>query len=181
MIASNNIATDTPNIVMSDKKTTEKRFMNEIQKHEATIMKVCMSFTNRRSEDIKDLYQDIISNLWVGFEKFRGESSVNTWIYRVSFNTALMAYRKAKHAPQFVDFDEDVYNRLAEEAKDEQTERLYELLDGLNEAEKMLVLLYLDGISQNEIASITGVSEAAVNQKIYRIKKKLVKLYNNEG
>lgn len=69
-------------------ETTEQEFTYLIEKHKSVIYTVCLMFSKDR-DDIDDMFQEILIKLWNGYEKFRGESDVKTWIYRVSLNCCL--------------------------------------------------------------------------------------------
>lgn len=158
----------------------EQDFLELLKKCEGTIFKVCLMFTDRQPDNVKDMYQDIVCDLWKGFPYFRKESSMNTWVYRIALNTAGMIRRKNRIKPSFISLDETVYNKMmVDESATALIDCLYELVDNLGKSEKSILLMYLDEIPQSEIAVEMGVSEAAINQMIYRIKKKLVKLNNN--
>ena len=76
-----------------DNKETE--FAQIVKEHKNTIYTVCYMFS-KDSDEVADLFQEVLINLWRGFEKFRGESSVSTWVWRVSFNTCITFERKKK-------------------------------------------------------------------------------------
>ena len=61
----------------------EQQFTNIIKEHERTIYTVCYMFSSD-SDEVNDLYQDILVRLWQGFDAFEGKSDIRTWIYRVS-------------------------------------------------------------------------------------------------
>ena len=71
----------------------ELKFTQTIREHKGTIYTVCYMFSNNPQE-VADLFQEILINLWKGFSKFRGDSNVRTWIYRVSLNTCISSERK---------------------------------------------------------------------------------------
>lgn len=157
----------------------EQEFLELLKKCEGTIFKVCLMFTDRQPDNIKDMYQDIVCDLWLGFPHFREESSMNTWVYRVALNRAGMIWRKKRRETPFISIDETMYNMMVEESRDTMIDCLYELVDKLEKSEKSILFMYLDEMPQSEIAAVMGVSEAAINQRIYRIKKKLIKLNEN--
>ena len=66
----------------------EQEFTNVVREHKGTIYTVCYMFSKAEAE-VADLFQEILINIWNGFEKFRGESSIRTWIWRISFNTCV--------------------------------------------------------------------------------------------
>lgn len=148
-----------------------------LRQHEGTLLKVCISFTDRQTEDIRDLYQEIACNLWESWPTFRGESRRDTWVTRVALNVAGQQCRRRKHRLDFVEVSETFYSNLAEEAADSRYRRLYQLIGLLGDAEDQeLLYLYLDRRRLREISEIMGLSEPAVKQRIYRIKKELNEL-----
>ena len=70
-------------------------FARIVREHKGTIYTVCYMFS-KDEEEVADLFQEILINLWKGFASFRGDSSARTWIYRVSLNTCISADRKKK-------------------------------------------------------------------------------------
>lgn len=149
---------------------------------QGTLMKVCLYYTDRKPDSIRDLYQEIACNMWTAWPSFQGKSSLNTWVTRIALNVAGQGVRKRKRQAQFVDMDERFYDRLADEATDARYQRLYRLIDRLeNEADRRLLFLYLDRHRLRDIAEMTGMTEAAVKQRIYRIKQKLSILNQQEN
>lgn len=161
------------------KKTDDKyaEFNKLLQESQMILVKVCMQFTDRQPDSIKDLYQEIAINLWESMPSFRGDSSQTTWVYRIAINTAYMELRKRTRQNLFVDLDQQMLESLAEEAQDERTQILYDIIDRLPKNERTIFYLYLDDLSISQIADILGRTEAAVRQKIYRIKNKIREEY----
>lgn len=138
---------------------------------------VCLAFTDRRPENVDDLYQEIVCNLWRGWPKFRGKSDATSWVYRVALNTAGMELRRRKRRDfgTPVPIDKGLQILLADES-DPLRERLYELIDKLPEDEKKLLFLHFDNLTNAQIAAITGKSESAIKQRLYRIRQKLLQI-----
>ena len=135
-------------------------FLKMLRHCEGTLIKVCLYFTDRSRDDFRDL---------------------NTWVTRIALNVAGQEIRKRKRLPQFVELDESFYDILADEATDLRYHRLYDLIDRLDDDdERKLLFLYLDRKRLREIAEITGTTETAVKQKLYRIKQKLNNLKTAE-
>ena len=158
----------------------EDEFIALLNSCRGTIFKVCLQYTDRSPEAIEDLFQEIACNLWVGYGRFNHRSSVNTWVYKVARNTALMQRRRAIRQPSFVSLDESLYETVAEQADDECRKRLYELLERLPKEEGDLMDMYLKGTPQEAIARQLGISELAVNKRVSRIKQKLKKMNDEE-
>lgn len=156
-------------------------FLKMLRHCEGTLIKVCLYFTDRSRDDFRDLYQEIACTLWEAWPTFRGECDLNTWVTRIALNVAGQEIRKRKRLPQFVELDESFYDTLADEATDLRYHRLYDLIDRLDDDdERKLLFLYLDRKRLREIAEITGTTEAAVKQRLYRIKQKLNNLKTAE-
>lgn len=156
--------------------TLQKDFSETIRRCEGTIFRICLMFTNRQPEEVKDLYQDIAYNAWMGYRKFRRDSDANTWIYRVAFNTALRKKTTRRKNPPIVSLDDTAYSNLAESAGNELVERLYELIDLLKPDDKKMIFLYLDGVSAKEMSHIVGRPVSTVKKHLQRIKQTLIKL-----
>ncbi len=93
-------------------ENSKKEFERIVQEHKDTIYTVCYMFSKDK-EEVDDLFQDILINLWRGYESFRGDSKISTWIWRVSLNTCITAERRKKGRQTVplsmdVDFYEDI-------------------------------------------------------------------------
>lgn len=124
-------------------------------------------------EDQEDLFQEIVLQLWKAFPKFRKESKVSTWMYRIALNTAIAIFRKNKIELEFKASIPKDYHSKYIETTSENEERLFEAIRTLNKAERAIIGLYLEDYPYNEIAEITGITENYVGVKISRIKEKL--------
>lgn len=144
---------------------------------EGSIVKVCLYFTRHQQEDFRDLYQEIVCTLWESWPNFRNQSSINTWVFRIAFNVAGQHVRRKRRRPEFVQYDAEYYSALVEESSDPYCQRLYQLIDKLqNEEDRNLLFLYLDRHRLREIAEIYHTTETAVKQRLYRIKQLLQKI-----
>ncbi|TDQ31390.1 RNA polymerase sigma factor [Zeaxanthinibacter enoshimensis] len=156
--------------------TKEEAFVAIIQDHEGVIYKITTVYTNSVSEQ-QDLYQDIVYQLWKAYDSFRGESKVSTWMYRVALNTAFSRLRKENRRPRPVALDH--VNIWPAETYDKEFElrlrAMYEQIHQLNDLDKGLILLLLEGKKYEEIAEITGLSRSNVGTRISRIKERLRK------
>lgn len=155
----------------------EIQFNKIIREYKQTIYTVCYFFSDR-PEEIDDMFQEILINLWKGFEKFRGESSIKTWIWRVSLNTCTTMDRKRKRSVQTVPLTIDI--DLHDTSNDNgQIELLYSKINRLNLFDRAIVLLWLEGMKYEEIAAIVGITPSAVSSRLFRIKEQLKAMSNN--
>ena len=154
----------------------EKEFVRIIKQHEGVIFKITTMYTDNR-DDQKDLYQDVVFQLWKSFDSFRAESKISTWMYRIALNTALTRLKKSKRMGNVVSIDRVVLQETEnyDPEFEEKLRVLYAHIKQLNVIEKGLMLLLLEGKKYEEIAEITGLSPSNVGTKISRIKQKLAK------
>ena len=161
-------------------KDLEHKFVAELEENQNIIHKVCRTYTNNEAAH-KDLFQEITIQLWKAYPKFRGESKFSTWMYRVSFNTAISLYRKSKRnidtSPIYDNLKELEYHEYDNE-HDKQLDLLYKAIRSLNDIEKALALLYLEDKSYKEISNTLGISEVNARVKMNRTKTKLKNILN---
>ncbi|MBD2701153.1 RNA polymerase sigma factor [Spirosoma sp. BT702] len=150
-------------------------FNKWLAQHKALLFKVVRSYA-RTSMDQDDLFQEIIIQVWHSIPSFRQESSNTTWIYRIALNTAIKwvnKERKHTHTNQPLEHLQPILFESVSQI-DERLTWLYEEIYKLDEIDKSLSLLLLDGFSYKEMATILGISESNVGVKINRIKKQLI-------
>jgi len=142
------------------------------------IHKVCGLYCEDE-EERKDLFQEILINLWKSYPSFRGESKFSTWMYRVSLNVAIQRLRKVnktkEDATQPLDFDK-IVNPTEESLPEGELQLMHAAIDQLNDVEKAIVMLYLEEKGNEEIAEIMGISQNYVRVKMTRIREKLKKI-----
>lgn len=76
-------------------KTLDTAFAQMVKEHKSTIYTVCFMFS-KDADEVSDLFQEVLINLWKGYDSFKNLSNVNTWIWKVSFNTCISCERKKK-------------------------------------------------------------------------------------
>jgi len=149
--------------------------MELIQSNEGIIYKVIMLYSNLE-EERHDLKQEILYQAWKSFPNFKRESKFSTWLYRIALNTVLSFKRKAKNK-QAID---DVYLSQQNPAEEhEDYEVLYHLIKQLNEIDRMIMTLHMEGYKNPEIAEITGMNTNQLNVKLHRVKAKIIKQFKH--
>ncbi len=141
------------------------------------ISHICRAYA-RGEEELKDLIQEVTIQLWRSHKKFEGRSKVSTWVYRVTLNVCLSQSRKKQKQLEPVSL-ENV--QLAEDIDVEEKERidlLYSAIRKLKEADRAVIILYLENKSYKEIAEILGMSVTNVGVKVNRLKLQLKQLIN---
>ena len=162
-----------------DTKELEKEFLDMIEAQKRTIYKVCYIYANDQ-DDLNDLFQETVLNLWKGFPSYRGDSKLTTWVYRIAMNTCITFLRHASHRPQTVPMTANVASQMAaDEDTEARLQELYRLINRLGKLERALILLWLEERSYQEMADILGLSKANVAVKLNRIREKLKKMSNS--
>ncbi len=155
------------------KSTCENSFLQMVRQYESAIYKVCWMFAGKDKESVRDLYQEIVLNLWKGYKNYYHDNKDYCWIYKISLNTAISNTRKKTFKAESLDKESDIV-ATTEEANT--MEKLYELVHRLDPLEKSIIYLYLEQRSYREIGTIIGISETNVGTKIQRIKEKLKRI-----
>jgi len=153
-----------------------ERFLALLEAQKRTLYKVAYIYC-RDEEDRRDLIQDMAVQLWRSFDRFDGRSSLTTWTYRVAMNVAI-SHRRGEGRRIRGALPLDVAVDMAGESgifaiDDERGKVLHALIAGLDEMNRALVLLYLDGFDHKEIATMLGTSAGNVATRLGRIKLKL--------
>jgi len=160
----------------------ENEFLERVMDAQGIIHKVCSIYCNDEEEK-KDLFQEILINLWKSYGSFQGKSKFTTWMYRVSLNVALQHLQNSNitrnHITHPDKFDE-MNNPGKEGLPEKEIQEMYAAINQLNEVEKAIVMLYLDEKGNEEIAEIIGISQNYVRVKMTRIRKKLKKIVEGQ-
>ena len=158
-------------------KTLETAFTQMIKEHKSTIYTVCFMFS-KDSDEVNDLFQEVLINLWQGFASFEGKSKIDTWIWRVSFNTCISQERKKKRTATIpLTMGIDLFNDKDDDTK--QVKMLYDRIHRLKPFDRAIILLWLEGMPYDEIAAIVGITTKNVSVRLYRIKEELKQMSNH--
>ncbi|MEO8515706.1 MAG: RNA polymerase sigma factor [Flavobacterium sp.] len=155
----------------------QEAFFKEIyQTYSSKVHRLCLGYTGNAME-ADDLLQEVFIKAWQNLDKFRGDSQVSTWIYRIAVNTCLYHLRSQKNKKS-VDIDVSIIKREDEtEDKEQQVQLLYKCISELSEADRLIITLLLEEVPYHEIAAITEISEGNLRVKIHRIKQQLSTIY----
>ena len=152
----------------------EQYFTDLVRQNKSTIYSVCYMFSNDKDE-VEDLFQESLINLWRGLPAFEGRSQVATWVWRVTLNTCISADRKKKrNATVPLTMDIDLFDES--NAQSQQAQLLRDRIQRLQPFDRAIVLLWLENMSYDEIAQIVGINVKNVSVRLYRIKEQLKKM-----
>ncbi len=160
---------------MQDKELVFKKIFDSNSKK---IYHLCFGYTGDDAA-ANDLLQETFLKVWQNLDKFREQSMISTWIYRIAVNTCLTYLKKEKRqakdelTPNIIENQPEIISE-----KQEQIKLLYTCISQLEENERLIITMVMDEIPYPEIAEISGISEGNLRVKIHRIKQKLTELYN---
>jgi RNA polymerase sigma-70 factor (ECF subfamily) len=156
-------------------KEQEQIFEKWIAHYKALLFKVVRAYAFT-AIDREDLFQEIAIQVWHSILTFKADASVTTWLYRIALNTAFKWIRRErKHYVAKESLDQ--VEHILEETKlpmDDRLVWLYEEISRLDEVDRSVILLLLEGFSYQEMAGIIGITESNVGVKINRIKKHMI-------
>jgi RNA polymerase sigma factor (sigma-70 family) len=155
----------------------KQQFLALIEGHKKILYKVANAYC-KNAEDRADLIQDMLIQLWQSFRRFDERCQFSTWMYRVAMNVAISFYRsegrRIRDVLPIEDFALDLTaaDQVSDTASDNMAV-LQKLLGQLDEMNRALVILFLDGLSYDEIAEVIGISASNVGTRLNRLKQQL--------
>lgn len=163
-------------VIVMKRKNDIEAFTQTVEECQGILFKICLMFTHRGSDDIRDLYQDIVCKLWEGWSSSIDRRAVSSWVYRVALHTAIDQQRHRSLSVPLVRLDESQCELLIHEAEDEMVGKLYAMAVHLDSNEKALLRMYLDKVKLRDMALILGISQDAVKKRIQRMKEHLIQI-----
>ena len=156
--------------------TDQERFLAQIEEYKRILYKVANAYGTNQ-DDRQDLVQDMVVQLWRSFDRFDGRAKFSTWMYRVAMNVAISAARsQTRRIRNVLPLDEAGLEIPVEEPwladEGDDLRLLHQMIGRLDELNRALIILYLDGYSHAEIGEIMGLSATNVSTRINRIKKR---------
>lgn len=166
-------------------KEVETTFITAIEQNREKLYRIC-SIYSENNEEAKDLFQEVLLQIWRSMNSFKGNSTIGTWMYRVALNVCLRFKSKnTKNESRFIRLDSISISKIKSEEYDEEKSEKLRLLRAcvkkLKEGDKAIVALYLEGLAYREISSILGLSENHIAVKVKRIKSKLLNCITQES
>ncbi len=153
----------------------ERKFIQLVNENQGIIHKICSLYCQDKDHR-KDLFQEILIQLWQSYPSYRGEAKFSSWMYRVGLNVAIQDFRKVKKRHQFFFYTNEFKEQsdgMEMGQSEEKIGAMHRAIADLNRVEKAIIMLYLDGKSHQEIAEIVGIKQNYVRVKMSRIKTKL--------
>lgn len=155
-------------------------FQTFVQDNLGMIRHICGVYA-RNEEEVKDFMQEVTIQLWKSHEKFQAKSKISTWVYRVTLNVCMAMSRKNNRSATPVSLDNVQISEEIDHEEKERVEMLYNAVRKLKEADRAIILLYLENKSYKEIAEILGMTVTNVGVKVNRLKTQLKNIIDGRG
>lgn len=150
---------------------SERLFTDIVHRYKSTIYTICYMFS-KDADEVNDLFQDVLINIWQGMKSFEERSDMRTWIYRVSLNTCISIERKKKRRKTIpLTMDIDLFETESTDSR--QTGILHKRITRLQLLDRAIILLWLENLSYDEIAATLGISVKNVSVRLVRIREQL--------
>lgn len=157
----------------------EITFLKALEQHQQKLLRICSVYAED-ADDKKDLFQEVLMNIWQALPSFEKRSSMSTWMFRITLNVCLrLRATKTRNRNRFMKLESiAIENIEGDETSYEEHERLIKLrncIKRLNGSDRAVITLYLEELPYKEISEITGLTENHIAVMIRRIKDKLLK------
>jgi len=157
----------------------EKEFHRLMTQNKDLLWFVCNDYNLGPAWEVDDAFQEILVSLWRDFGSIRRRESERAWVYRVATNTMLGICRRKDNRPKTAPPCTGESTDNGSGYREEDYEYLRQLIDLLDEADRRVLRMQLDGFKSHEIASSLGISRSAVYHRLSRAINKLKRLYEN--
>ena len=159
-------------------KDLESEFERMVRENRSTIYTVCYMFSTDQDE-VADLFQEVLINLWKSLPSFEERGDVRSWIYRVSLNVCISLDRKKRRNKTVsLTMDIDPYEEAETNQNSRQMEMLRQRIARLGQFDRAIILLWLENMTYEEIAAVMGITVKNVSVRLYRIKEELKNMSN---
>lgn len=167
---------------------SQEAFVSLYNTYSPNVYNTALSYT-KNSEDAEEVTQDVFMKIHKNAASFKGDSALNTWIYRITVNTALNCLKKKNRFTLFKNTLSDTQISDFEHPgvileNKENARALYKAMDCLPENQKTaFILSFIEGLPRKEVADVMENSLKAVESLLQRAKKnmrvELEKVYPN--
>jgi len=178
----------------------EKEYFREIvNKYKSVVYNHSRNFL-RNAQEAEDATQEIFINIFNNLKKFRGDSKLSTWIYRITVNTCKNKLKqikrlKANIIDEIINEDEDESKKMIEDIRENENKDpdniftqenlrtvIYKKMKELTEEQRTVIILRdINGLSYEEIAKVMKISVSAVKSKLFRARENLREKLEKEG
>ncbi|MEI7542718.1 MAG: sigma-70 family RNA polymerase sigma factor [bacterium] len=178
-------------IVKRIKKGETKYFAEIINKYKKVVFGQAYNFL-RNKEEAEDTAQEVFIAIYKSIKKFRGDSKLSTWIYRITINTCKNRLKQLQRlrshtADEFYEEGEENKTSMVDNIKEKEEKEpdktyassqvkklIYKRIDELSNEHKQVILMRdVDGLSYEDIGRVLKLSVSAVKSKLFRARENL--------
>ncbi|WP_172443349.1 RNA polymerase sigma factor [Nonlabens agnitus] len=155
---------------------TEAEFTTTYNNLHPKVYRLCLGYVTGDEQIARELCQQTFINVWNHRKSFKGNSKIDTYIYRIAVNCCLGHLKKKK--PTNIDIRDQtkmVDDSVLPEENPKTIEQLYRCIDQLKPINKTVILMELEEIPQDEIATTLGYSHGSIRTRLSRIREALLK------
>jgi RNA polymerase sigma-70 factor, ECF subfamily len=151
-------------------------FEHLVREHSGRIRRIARRFAANGAVD--DLVQDILTRLWRSYGGFRGDSKIESWIYRVALNAAMTHLSEAAEARTLhAAMSAQPAATVETPARASPADILSDFLSRLGDVDASILMMYMDGLTADEMSGVLGITGNAINVRINRMKQKFNDAY----
>jgi RNA polymerase sigma-70 factor (ECF subfamily) len=165
-------------VIQACQRGDDEAFRVLFETHKDRVYSIALRYAGD-SATAMDIAQETFLKLLSSIRQFRGDSSFDSWLYRMVVNSCLDHHRRKRRFLPLVDEMLDVFRTSAEDAlhemlQDEQEERVQQVVAQLPEDQRIVVVLrYTEGLSYEDIAEVLGCRRGTVASRLNRAHKAL--------
>jgi RNA polymerase sigma-70 factor (ECF subfamily) len=187
-------AADDRELVRRAQQEDQEAFEELVRRHQHRVFAVAGGILRRR-EDVEDIAQQVFVKAYFSLKRFDQRAAFSTWLYKITVNECWDLLRKKKVRPLVYESDlseEQARQVISAEGKDgggpdisdrlEARERVERLLDGLDERDRlMLILKEVEGFAVEEIAQVLDLNANTVKVRLFRARRRIVNKVRKRG
>lgn len=187
-------ALDDRELVRRAQQEDQEAFEELVRRHQHRVFAVAGGILRRR-EDVEDISQQVFVKAYFSLKRFDQRAAFSTWLYKITVNECWDLLRKKKVRPLVYEADlseEQARQITAAEEKDgggpdiserlETRQRVDRLLDGLDERDRlMLILKEVEGFAVEEIAEVLDLNANTVKVRLFRARRRIVNRVRKRG
>ena len=181
-------------LVRRAQQEDQEAFEELVRRHQHRVFAVAGGILRRR-EDVEDIAQQVFVKAYFSLKRFDQRAAFSTWLYKITVNECWDLLRKKKVRPLVYESDlseEQARQVISAEGKDgggpdisdrlEARERVERLLDGLDERDRlMLILKEVEGFAVEEIAQVLDLNANTVKVRLFRARRRIVNKVRKRG
>jgi RNA polymerase sigma factor (sigma-70 family) len=169
---------------VSDLHQAQAGFLALLEADRRLLYKVARVY-GRSPADREDLIQETVAQLWRAYPRYDQRLRFSTWMYRIALNVAISWQRRERTRTRHLVPDGEEVLQLAPSphpvAEDAEVTFLYQCIGRFDDLNRALLMLYLDGLSHQEISSVLGITPTNVATRIGRLKDRLRETFRTAG